>query len=85
MDRAREEIASTGFSIRRSQKNRKKSGRSKSAAGGVKKVNLTVSAGIAAPGKTRLDSQAVLKNADKALYAAKKNGRNRVEVSKSRG
>ncbi len=79
MNDAREEIAVRGFSIRRSQIGRKKSGR-KTAAKNVKRVNLTVSAGVAASGKNRTDGQIVLQNADKALYRAKENGRNRVEV-----
>gem|GEM_PF-4203109 len=45
-------------------------------------LRLTVSVGLAEPGHARAESQEVLKKADKALYSAKKNGRNRVEISR---
>lgn len=41
---------------------------------------LTVSIGIAVTGSQRAEFSAVLKTADDALYRAKENGRNRVEV-----
>ena len=83
MDAARSEIAGHGFSIRSQVKNRKKSGRKKSKKR-VRKVKLTVSAGISMPSESVRNPVDVLKNADKALYKAKDNGRNRVEVAKRR-
>lgn len=83
MDEARAAIDEHMFSIRKHIKNRKKSGR-KNSISKTKKVKLTVSAGIAAPVKSTRDAVAVLKNADKALYVAKENGRNRVEMIKIR-
>jgi len=44
-------------------------------------TSVTVSIGVASSGKGRLDTDVVLQAADKALYRAKANGRNRVEVA----
>jgi diguanylate cyclase (GGDEF)-like protein len=45
---------------------------------GQKKVKVTVSIGVAAPGKDATTPEKVLKEADRILYKAKKAGRNRV-------
>ena len=83
MNSARKDIEEHMFSIRRKTSTRKKSGRKKTHPK-VRKVKLTVSSGISAPSETVRDVDAVLKNADKALYKAKENGRNRVEILKKR-
>jgi diguanylate cyclase (GGDEF)-like protein len=44
-----------------------------------KKAKVTVSIGVAEPGKAQPTPEKVLKAADKILYKAKKAGRNRVE------
>ncbi|MDC7127179.1 MAG: GGDEF domain-containing protein [Spirochaetales bacterium] len=81
MNEARMAIEMKMFSIRQKGAKRKKSGRKKSLSN-VKKVQVTISSGVASfNGKTK-DAAKVLKNADTALYAAKENGRNRVEIKK---
>ncbi len=44
-------------------------------------LSVTVSIGVANPSKANSDPDSVLKAADKALYRAKQNGRNRVETA----
>ncbi len=44
-------------------------------------VTVTVSIGLAAPDKHTTEPNAVIKRADEALYKAKENGRNRVELA----
>ena len=44
---------------------------------------LTVSIGVASSAKEKSDPEEVLQAADKALYRAKGNGRNRVETASS--
>ena len=53
--------------------------RGKEASKGQKRAKVTVSIGVAAPGKAHPTPEKVLKAADKILYQAKKAGRNRVE------
>ncbi len=48
-------------------------------AGGTKQLSVTVSAGVAARSAKHDDPAAVIKSADRALYRAKRGGRNRVE------
>ena len=50
-----------------------------------KKVQITISIGLANPNKKAKTVDAVIKLADKALYKAKKKGRNRVIVSEIEG
>ncbi len=45
------------------------------------RVTVTVSAGLASPDPTRTSPDAVLRAADRALYRAKRSGRNRVAVT----
>lgn len=47
-------------------------------------LSVTVSIGLATSSKQHADPDAVLKAADKALYRAKANGRNRLETSSAR-
>ena len=47
-----------------------------------KKVNITVSVGVATAGKTHKSPEEVIKRADHWLYEAKSNGRNRVAAEK---
>lgn len=87
LDAVREAVAGAGFVVRSGKpappaggERRKGKG---ARAGGAKApgtVSVTISMGVAGPGSGGAASPAeVLKQADKALYKAKKNGRNRVE------
>ena len=79
LDSYREDLASTPFVVR--GKGRRKgdpSQRNKTNPKAGKTVKITVSIGVAGPDKKIQDSKKVIKAADKALYRAKKRGRNRV-------
>jgi len=73
LEELREKIANTPFVINRAsrRKNDGKSGKSKN-----KSVRVTVSIGVADSTDNNLSPWVLLKNADKALYRAKKKGRN---------
>jgi len=45
-----------------------------------RQVSVTVSIGVAEPTTSDRDVDQVIRTADKALYRAKENGRNRVEI-----
>ncbi len=78
LEELRKGVASTGFTLRGRlrpiRKPRKPRARRKS----PKQVSVTVSIGMATRDETHTKPQDVLKAADKALYRAKKEGRNRL-------
>jgi diguanylate cyclase (GGDEF)-like protein len=79
-DKYRRLIAATPFMVR--GKKRKKSSsenRGKEKLSETKRAKVTVSIGVAAPTEASTTPEMVLKVADKALYKAKKAGRNRVK------
>ena len=79
-EKYRQLIATTPFMVR--GKKRKKSSaenRGKDKVSEGKKVKVTVSIGVAAPSEKLTSPEMVIKVADKALYKAKKAGRNRVK------
>ena len=86
LDQMRNNLASSDFYLRSSEdvrkfktkKNRKKTQANKNT------VNVTISIGIAHKSLSKKDVQDVIDTADKALYRAKDNGRNRCEVIYSR-
>jgi diguanylate cyclase (GGDEF)-like protein len=79
LEELRQDIAEAGFVIRSSQRaqNRPRKGRPKPQ-GSDRRVKITVSIGLAECSDKYPESDDVLKAADKALYKAKRAGRNRV-------
>jgi len=76
LEEIRQAVAEEPFGIRSPGRPTKKGASRPSSSG--KKVHITVSIGLSGPTKSRTESRDVLKAADKALYRAKKSGRNRV-------
>ena len=79
LEELRETIASSLFTLRGSKRPRKKPRTIISVGGERKKISVTVSIGVAEQ-KNNQESAQILKAADKALYRAKKSGRNRVSI-----
>jgi len=83
MERFRQDLAKTPFVIRRLPRSRKKArGRRTTLLRPRPQVKITVSIGVAMSGKGCKKASAVLAAADKALYRAKRAGRNRVVAGK---
>lgn len=78
LEELRKDIASSGFAIRSPFRPRKKPRKPSTNKKPTTRVNLTVSIGVASRTDQHSSVQDVLKAADKALYRAKKQGRNRV-------
>jgi len=79
MEAFREALAQAPFVIRRVPRtSQKKRGSRTTRTSSRQRVNITVSIGVAMPQKGRKKPSDVLAAADKALYRAKKAGRNRV-------
>lgn len=76
LEQLREAIASANFTVR--SPNRPKKKPEKTTAGGTQTVQITISIGAAERDAEARDPHSVIKAADKALYRAKKAGRNRV-------
>ncbi len=74
----RKEVESTDFIIRRRMRPRKKPKRVREAGNPLKSVSVTISIGMACRDEKNHRPQEVIKAADKALYRAKKQGRNRL-------
>ncbi len=79
LDEVRERIASMPFFIRgRGRKKHVDQTNVRGRSGGGRRTSVTVSIGLAERGQHLARPQDVLKEADKALYRAKRGGRNRV-------
>ena len=74
----RQEVESSRFVIRSRMRPRKKPKRIRAGGKPGKEVSITVSIGMACRDEKNTKPQSVLKAADKALYRAKKQGRNRL-------
>ena len=73
-----EEIASVPFRLRRFPRPRSKPERPRRGKKAAKSLRVTVSIGVAERAERQLSPAEVLKAADKALYRAKRGGRNQV-------
>lgn len=78
LEQLRIDIESAGFTLRGSDRPSRKPARTGTSGTPRKKVSVTVSIGMAEPGDRQNDPYATIKYADKALYRAKKAGRNRL-------
>ena len=76
LDRLRESVEAAGFVLRGKDRPKKQPRMRKRKEGKQKTVSVTISIGVAEPQGTKNSPSAVIKAADKALYRAKKRGRN---------
>ncbi|HPJ06761.1 MAG TPA: GGDEF domain-containing protein [Deltaproteobacteria bacterium] len=80
LEELRKEVASSGFVIRSPMRPRRRPKDPRRRPNGPKTVSVTISIGAAWPDGSTRTADAVLKAADRALYRAKKKGRNRVST-----
>lgn len=80
LEQVRSAIHSEGFVIRAPSRPRKKPDKPKPLRAARKKVAVTISIGVAERDSKQSSTQEVIKAADRALYRAKKAGRNRVSI-----
>jgi len=80
LDALRNKIASKPFIIRNKKRPKEKSAKKSTKFDNSQKLNITVSIGVAENQAKYNSTQDIMKSADNALYKAKKNGRNRVEI-----
>jgi diguanylate cyclase (GGDEF)-like protein len=81
MEALRTAIETKRFVVRSPRRPRKKPRRNRKPQNEQQHVTITVSMGLAGPNSRRPTADDVLKAADKALYRAKKSGRNRLVVA----
>jgi diguanylate cyclase (GGDEF)-like protein len=84
LDEVRLAIADRKFALRAPDRPRKKPDAPAKRATQPRLIRVTVSIGVAGPNSRRIDADAVLRAADRALYRAKSAGRNRVVVAGER-
>lgn len=80
LERLRKAIEESGFILRGTDRRRNKPDNPKSIGGSGRKTTITVSIGVAERNERHVSPQRVINAADKALYRAKKAGRNRVKA-----
>jgi diguanylate cyclase (GGDEF)-like protein len=80
LERLRKELAKTRFIVRAGDRRRKKPVNPKRVGGPRKRVKVTISIGVAERNERYGSPAQVIQAADKALYRAKKKGRNRTST-----
>jgi len=78
LEEVREALAARKFGVRAADRPRRKPERPNAEKSTTRSVKVTISIGLAGPGRHREKPADVLRAADRALYRAKKAGRNRV-------
>ena len=81
LEALRNNIACKPFGVRNKQRPKDKPSQKMTKSDNTKKLNVTVSIGVAEKQAKYNSTQDIMKSADEALYKAKKKGRNRVETS----
>jgi diguanylate cyclase (GGDEF)-like protein len=80
LEKLRERVAAIPFRVRRNPRPRKPSKPSRGAGKAGREFTITVSVGIAQRSQRRTRPEQVLQAADKALYRAKRGGRNQIRT-----
>lgn len=81
LEALRNNISCKPFVVRNKQRPKDKPSQKMTKSDNTKKLNVTVSIGVAEKQAKYNSTQDIMKSADEALYKAKKKGRNRVETS----
>jgi len=82
LEELRGAVAGAPFTVRSPGRPKKKPEGARGRGGGVKELRVTVSIGVSERGARNRAPEEVMKAADKALYRAKRAGRNRVTVGR---
>ena len=77
----RETIEASSFVVRGRNRPKARPEKPVRSSGGLRRVTITVSIGVAEPEQSGVDPEDVIRAADQALYRAKRDGRNRVCVA----
>ena len=77
----RETIEASSFVVRGGNRPKARPEKPVRSSGGLRRVAITVSIGVAEPEESGVDPEDVIRAADQALYRAKQDGRNRVCVA----